>query len=497
MNRPLSAVPPSDYRFDRDHQSRPGRRSGGAAGGWRLEVLYLAAASIDLLWWLPWLLVILPGADQVPGARIVLWAAANLFAALLLTRLLNQRAVEDTIQRGVFIIGVGLALWLTFGLVLPLATISSQPPPLAGGKLFFPAPILTGLLLLGFWYRGQQIGGGVITPARAGFSFRVGIVALIGAALVSNDRVQHTLITLLPLFFFAGLSTNSLARAASLRVSRDMQRSAFGLGWLVFIAAIGALLSVIGAVGGLALSGTRFDSAVGIIHDLFTALLSVFGLILLPIAQFFAGLLDSVLARVQTPIGQVAALGGQLDQLARTAGPPTITAQAVLSSLPYVCGGALLIGLLLALLLVRRQSRRVGQDSEEHESLERAPFLNGWQAAARRAIDDALDRLADWSPLGSRATAVNVRRLYARLCRLAAERGFPRGPAQTPDEYRQQLNVAFPTLTAGIDQLTRAYIDVHYGELADDPAVIDAARALCDALAMLPDTADRGVKRSA
>ena len=456
-------------------------RSGGAANGWRLELLYLAVAGVEILWWLPWLLLIVPGAITVPATQIALWAAANLFGALLLTRLLARRRIEDTPLRIMFLIGVALALWLTFKHILPIDSVSNQAPAFAGGKLFFPSPILTAVLVLWFWYRGQTLANSTITPARAAFGFRVGIVLLIGAALIANDRIQHSVLTVLPLFFFGGLSANSLARAASLRVSRDMQRSSFGPGWISFITLIGALLSLVGFVGGILLGGAKFETALGAAHDIFAAIVGLLAVVLLPLVQWLAGLIDSFLGRVQGQINHATAINTQFGNLARNAGPPSATAQMLLNLAPFVCSGAgLVLMAVIIVLMLRRQSRRIGQNGEEHEALNDTAILSSLLAAAHRVLTNALDALAGLTLGSNVADALTVRRLYARLCLLAAKQGYARGSAQTPDEYRLVLHKAFPMFADDIDRLTRAYIEVHYGERTDDPAVILNARQLCD-----------------
>jgi multisubunit Na+/H+ antiporter MnhG subunit len=469
-------------------QNALNRRARGAANGWRLELLYLAVAAVELLWWLPWLLLIVPGGAAVPAVQIALWAGANFLGALLLTRVLTRRRVDDTWLRAAFLAGIVFALWLTFSYVLPLNSLGSQPPAIADGKLFFPPPVLIILLVLWFWYRGQTLASSTVTPARAGFGFRVGIIALIGAALIANDRLQHAVLLLLPFFFFTGLSANSLARAASLRVSRDMQRSSFGLGWISFVVLIGATLSAIGFIGGIVLGGAKFDTMLGAAHNVFDTVMGFFAAILLPIMGWLAQLIDSFFGQIHAPVSKIIALNTQFGNVARNAGPPTATATMLLNMAPYICGGGgLVLIVVIVLLMLRRQSRRFGQNGEERETLDNAAILSSLRAAAQRAIDNALDALANFSLGGGGMNAFTVRRLYARLCRLAGERGYPRGSDQTPDEYRLVLRQAFPTFGADIDQVTRAYVNVHYGESTDDPAVIATARTLCDQIAALKD----------
>jgi len=58
----------------------------------------------------------------------------------------------------------------------------------------------------------------------------------------------------------------------------------------------------------------------------------------------------------------------------------------------------------------------------------------------------------------------SIRRIYANLTRLAAQRGFPRRDAETPYEFIRGLRAAFPDAEFEERAITDAYVRVHYGE---------------------------------
>jgi hypothetical protein len=72
--------------------------------------------------------------------------------------------------------------------------------------------------------------------------------------------------------------------------------------------------------------------------------------------------------------------------------------------------------------------------------------------------------------------ALSVRHIYANLCRLAASRGSPRLPQQTPNEYQERLVEAWPEHAAEIRTITQAYVRAHYGAVPDSREELDRIR---------------------
>jgi hypothetical protein len=51
---------------------------------------------------------------------------------------------------------------------------------------------------------------------------------------------------------------------------------------------------------------------------------------------------------------------------------------------------------------------------------------------------------------------------YLSVLRRADERGIPRRPAQTPDEYRARLGPSLPQAEEEVNQLTDAFVEARY-----------------------------------
>jgi hypothetical protein len=60
--------------------------------------------------------------------------------------------------------------------------------------------------------------------------------------------------------------------------------------------------------------------------------------------------------------------------------------------------------------------------------------------------------------------AISVQNMYANLCRLGGQRGYPRHPAQPPDDYLPVLTQAFGGQEDALGRITGAYMRVHYGD---------------------------------
>ena len=123
---------------------------------------------------------------------------------------------------------------------------------------------------------------------------------------------------------------------------------------------------------------------------------------------------------------------------------------------------------------IRKQHIR---DQAESEAGEEVTLGGG-------ALQRAGQRLRAWLSLVRRfgfspqlLAAVSVQNIYANLCRLARHRGFPRRPAQPPDDYLHLLEQAFAGQEAALARITAAYMRVHYGDRPVDPEELAGLRA--------------------
>jgi hypothetical protein len=139
----------------------------------------------------------------------------------------------------------------------------------------------------------------------------------------------------------------------------------------------------------------------------------------------------------------------------------------LLTALRY--GGVLLalltlVGIVL-LSLKRIREQQLGEEMEE-ELEEEITLGGGTLGRGWRWLRDRVGLVRRFGVGRELLAAISVQNMYANLCRLAGQRGYPRHPAQPPDRYLPLLVQAFGGHQEAISRLTMAYMRVHYGDRA-------------------------------
>lgn len=136
----------------------------------------------------------------------------------------------------------------------------------------------------------------------------------------------------------------------------------------------------------------------------------------------------------------------------------------------YIClaAGAVWLFIILGLIAwAYRRWREIAQDLREKkgEMTVSAREILGAQLEAQ------LERIQHWLPgsrgLRRRLATRSIRRIYAQMVALAAERGFSRLPTMTPYEFLGTAKKAFPDTEAQVVRITEAYVASHYGEVPE------------------------------
>jgi hypothetical protein len=450
--------------------------------GLRAELLYLVMGFIETLWITPFVMLFLPGSLSIPGYQNALIVAVHLLGSLMILRLVNNQNKADMLPRLLGVVVIGAGMLFVSRAFLPEAALDFTMPRTVSGRLGYPPAIITLIIIGILWFRGSRLATITVTPLRASFALRLGIVALMFAALIPDPRTQRAVLLLLPLFFFFGLMGVALARSASLRLNREVYQSTFGVSWVVLTFTIGAALTIFGFISALVLSGFHFDSIVDAFSNVLTAMVAVVATFIGPIVQAFIDLLK----RLFPTLNLINNLPGSPDEdparIIKNASTSNLADQ-IAAALPMICLSMVLILLFILVLLRLRMRRSLNlRDGEERETVAGENLLKILQAALSNGLQNLGDRLAELNPFASREelTALTIRRLYARLGRLGASAGNPRQPQQTPREYRATLAQLWPAYETEIGELTMAYVEVHYGELPDDPTILQRARAMLE-----------------
>jgi hypothetical protein len=134
--------------------------------------------------------------------------------------------------------------------------------------------------------------------------------------------------------------------------------------------------------------------------------------------------------------------------------------------------GMLMLLVMIALSLRQLYLRRGQRHDEERESVWAGLHLRRGLRDLLRDGRQRLDEVASTLPrasLGRLFVIRTIRRIYAHMSALAAERGYGRAPHQTPYEYLPTLEQAFPDCREEVARITGAYVAVHYGEMPERP----------------------------
>ncbi|NPV57718.1 MAG: DUF4129 domain-containing protein [Anaerolineae bacterium] len=132
---------------------------------------------------------------------------------------------------------------------------------------------------------------------------------------------------------------------------------------------------------------------------------------------------------------------------------------------PYLWAGLVTLLLIIILWLARRQMMLRAIPVETDAS--------GSTSTARKRTPKTLSRqIRERLRPGAFYQSARIRWIYARLCLLGKRLGEVRHTANTPQEYLERLNHIFPQHKAGLALITATYQTVRYGQMPEDPAIL-------------------------
>ena len=396
-----------------------------------------------------------------------------LLIPLVFSRLVRSLELREDIHRGLH---VGVFLFLA--LLIVSSGFYNNYGLLGGGWLnrllgdqLSSATFLnqiTSLLLVGVcWWLGLVLGDMRITTSNIFRLFYAELLILILPSIFFVADVSEQAVWLYYVFLFAALMALGLVRVEETARRSQDQGSPFTVYWLAQIALMALfIVSVVGLAHAL-----KLGNGFGLIFALIAPIISV---LIFPIVYAGAKLIVLSGFRFVAPVavGEQPAEAGTGLQSNAVSEPSTFVS---------LCAGLLL--LLLIFMVVRlmfftaRRWREMAEDFEREEPAA-MPSL-GDQIS--EVLEERLTRLGLNLPgmgrLRRRLAARSIRRIYAAVSALAAERGYPRPAARTPYEHLGVLRQAFPDHEAQVLMITEAYVNVHYGEVPETPEALAEIRA--------------------
>jgi hypothetical protein len=466
---------------------------------WRREVVYPLTAAMEIAWFTPWYISLIPETAQLPAGRTALGLFLIMIIPAYVARGLDRLCLRPEVQRGVLAILLALVCLLSMRVLLyaghgysGFEWLKVTVKEAMDIYQFMPDWLVIVSSTLFLWWRG--IGLAQRRPAvhSVMFGFYVGVVSFIGFVLMVSLVSEQDPALFMPVFFFCGLMALAAARMDEMRGLRGAMRSPFGFSWLSFIAVAAFVVVLLGGAFGALLTGSDTRDLLQWMAPLLLLLGMVFGLILVLMRVVTNWVLAFVRAlgveQVSLPLSDL--LEG-LGDLASSDPDKAAQAPTAVVGLLNVLRPLLMVGLvvgLAALVLwqLRRQRRSACEEERQEHGSVFAPTL--LLENLRRLVDDGRGRLAAVLGLVERAglrglfAALTIRRIYVQMTRLAAAQGYPRAASQTPYEYQKSAARAFPGAAREVGAITRAYVAAHYGEVPDSEAGLQEIRACWERL---------------
>lgn len=464
----------------------------------RREALYLIRALAEACMLTPWLAPVILSYRPLAIHSITTLGFVIILGTWYLARALNATAIKAPRQRAIALVAI---LAMSAGALYGLDLIPHEWPTwrwltdtlraLTDLANILP-PGLTIVLLVTFLsWRGLRLAQKQFSVRDVALGFQVGVLlfAIFMVFSLAAPDIQSEINPSIVAFFFCQLLAIGLTRVETLGQQPGGRPLPFGNWWLALLT-----LSTAGVIGlallviGLAL-GIGPEYVVQGLASIIAIVLIPLSLIVTPFLAVLGMLFEWLLEQIhlQDFASLLQTLLARLEGLATEPLPndPTVQRSPLVDITVRVAGaskGILTIGIVAVVLIGaiwainRWQTQRNQTSREKHESIWSG---REWLARLRqrfRNIGQTARQLVR-PGAGGFLMALTIRRIYARLQKLAAQRGYPREPAWTPYEYLPILNRCFPGYEAELAHITESYVGIHYGELPETAQELQDIRA--------------------
>ena len=444
----------------------------------RRELLLLCAAGFELCW--TYSLFALAWAASGHGERGV---SIYLFAALLLfaiysARLVLNTSLEARAQKVVIVVLALISILLAIRATLyfnyaPLDWSWLATVPAAITRLFIALTPEALLIVMGVfaWWRGIALAQTSLDFELVGYRFRFGVLMLALVALLNTWIARIDLSPTLFGFFFFGLMAVALARQED--IGRNDSHVSLPLKgpWLGILTGTALMVLALGALLARALTPQGLRALLELFRPL-EPLAVVLLYVVLVLVSYLVELVYNVIFALMQRFtrGNLNPPPLQLPErppLNITQDQPDLSALMLyFDPIRMACAVTLfalvLLGLAYSMNRLHKPNRTDDNESRESVpiSIDLNPFrrLRDWLRRPRITLDDG--------------GIASIRRIYANMARLAAQRGFPRREAETPYEFVRELRAAFPDVEFEERTITEAYVRVRYGEYEPSAAEI-------------------------
>jgi hypothetical protein len=384
-----------------------------------------------------------------------------------------SKALRITLQIALMLLATSALIWAELYAELPFFSIAWIRRTLESlGQISRRVPAETSLLLIALyiWHRCVSLTEtGVLTDTVI-TQFRRGFVALAfytSLLLIGPGRIPWEAFA----FFFFGIISIALARLLESKVGVTDWR--WARRWLSLLVGAAVLTMTIGLGVLVLLSLGEF--AVGrTLLDLVAEAIAV----ILGFWATFPGYLMEWLVRTLSALAE-GRPAPELDFPRPIAGggeaPPDRSGSSGPSPLVNIAGQlVVLVAFSLVVFLIARRAVRGARRRRRSQRVEREsiPIFGDGLSEPWQRVVDTFRRTS----VGPRYSTRSVRRIYASLAAYAGELGYPRAPAQTPYDFLPTLKRAFPHAQDEVEEITEAYVRVHYAEEPETEDMLTSIR---------------------
>ncbi len=451
----------------------------------RRRLIYFCLAGMEMTWFAPFFLVFFRPADGRGPFVVFLELFGILLAFMLMLELLNLLQVDWPFYE---LAVVGLIVFSSL-LFVRLWLYGNAPPGALGwlGSTLWAlfnfqqgvrpelVLILTNVLL---WQRAANATSRDIGFFSVGVSFRLGVLLLLVSASLLNYLTGQNTVPLLWLYFGFALMAVAVAR------THERATGAQSAGSLPSLRRLGQLLLAVGVTVGVAawlalfLTPDRVNRALAawlkplgtVLSPLARILLQVLFWLLEPILIWLSRLLTWLLGGLDLSAAEElleslrkSAAAGQVPEpgeVTPLALPPWVW--IVMRYFLVLLGIAVALGLVM--LFLDRIRVKPGREEAEEEGGEEITLGGPMLGRGVRWLRDLAGLVRCFGLSRQLLAAISVQNIYANLCRLARQRGYPRRPSQPPDDYLPVLARAFAGQEEALARITATYMQVHYGD---------------------------------
>lgn len=457
----------------------------------RHELLYLCWALMDVALITPVALSAMEWARFWPVAPFTLWLLLIMLVPFNLHRLLSLTEAPVRRRQNILLLALVLTVAISARSLLfdPRSLFDLSWVAELIGHFTDPNNPLWGrdlglFFLLAFtWWRGLSLTKRQVDFKASGLRLRVGGLILapvvVGIGMLPGGPPALPFVLL---FFLFGLMTVALTRAEEIAMDQTGHSYPMQPRWVAAVFVSSLLTVLIAGVTAAALSGEGLVRILEWMEPLWQAMRLLATVVVVMVsyaAVFLMAPLVWLLRRLAQRFNLVPPPEPGQEVGPVETGPMDINEMIEALERPGIPGwvNQALVLLIIAgvlLLLYAAFARYFRERVVVYGSGERAGTATGDQETGVSLGERIRRRLGLWR---RRRAAASIRRIYGQMCGAASTAGYPRAPAETPYEYLTALKEAWPEGTAETGLITRAYVNVRYGELPETKEELDEINA--------------------